>query len=813
METLLQDLRYGLRALRQTPGFTVAAVLILAFGTGANTAIFSMVDAFLLRRLPVKDPQQLVVIKRVDARGRTARDFAYAVFEQLRDHNRTLAGVFAYDATRVSATAGGEAELVDADFVSGNYFEVLGVNAALGRALTPDDDRPGHPAVAVISYGYWKRHLGSDPGAIGRVIHAGGTPLHVIGVMPSEFFGRQGAGKSAEIVVPMVLQPQLGLKDHTTFHLMGRLKPGGTLEQARADLDVIYRQALAAGASMSQESERAIRAQRIVVESGVRGDAGDYDGLGPELRILLAAVGLALLIASMNIANLLLARGAARQREISVRLALGAGRGRVVQQLLVESVLLALLGGAAGLLLANWLAGALVFVLSLGREPVVFEFSADPRVLAFTAAVSVVTGILFGLAPALAATREDLNTVLKGAEGRTTPAGGGKRLGGSFVVLQVALSIVLLVGAGLLIRRLWELYRFEPGFERSHVVMAWVFPVLNGYDHGREMALYRELFERVNAVPGVQSASLERLRLVYGRTYREVRAEGGTPTSGEERRVYCNQVGPRFFETMRIPLLLGREFSLIDTEAAPKVAIISAKLAQRLFPKGQPIGGRIGFGGESGGAIRVVGVVGDIRHHPDERQPDEAVYIPYTQAPLEELGQMNIVVRTATPGSAIADIRRQVRAIDKNLPLRGIETQEEEIDEYLAGQRSLATLLSMFGGLALLLASIGLYGTMSYAVGRRTRELGIRLALGAQREELIRMVLGEAFRQVGLGVALGIPAAVAAAKLAGSAVFGIRSADPVAMFAAVGSLAAVALLAAWLPARRATKVDPVAALR
>ena len=812
METLFRDIRYGLRTLRQSPGFAAAAGLTLALGIGANTAIFSVADAFLLRSLPVKDPQQLVLVEHVDARGRTELDFPYPVFEQLRDRNRSFSGIFAYDDTRVSVTLRGQPEFVDGDFVSGSYFNVLGIKAALGRTFTSDDDRPGRQPVAVISYDYWRRRFASDPGAVGETIYVGGIAFHVIGVTPPGFFGRRAVGKAAEVVLPMFLQPQLGLKDHNTFNVMARLKQGVTQEQGRADLDVIYQQAVAA--RMSPDAERATRAERIKVEPGLRGDAGDFDGLGRELRVLMAVVGIALLIASINVANLLLARGAARWKEIAVRLALGAGRGRLVRQLLVESVLLSLLGGAAGLLLANWFVAGLVLVLSYGRDPIPFGLTPDPRVLAFTGAVSLLTGILAGLAPALAATRGDLNAVLKGEEGRETSGAGGNRLANSFVVWQVALSVVLLIGAGLLLRSLRQLYRFEPGFERTHIVMAWVFPVLNGYDHAREMAVYSELFDRMNAVPGIQSASLARLRLVFGRWFRDVWVQGGAPPARENPQVYCNQVGPRFFETMRIPLLLGREFSPADTETAPKVAVISESMARRFFPNANPLGRRIGFQGpESSGAIEVVGLVGDIRHRPDERQPYESVYIPYTQAPAEELGQMNIVVRTANPAGIVPAIRRQVQAVDGNLPLRDIETQEEEIDEYLGGHRSLATLLSIFGALALLLASIGLYGTLSYAVGRRTRELGIRMALGARGDDLIRMVLRQALRQVAVGVLIGIPAAIGAAKLAGSLLFGVSGADPVAICAAVAALAAAALAAAWFPARRATRIDPVAALR
>jgi predicted permease len=800
MESLLQDFRYGLRTLRVNPGFTAAAALTLAIGIGANTAIFGMIEAFLLRSLPVKEPRQLAIVGHVGNRGHTQHDFPYPVFEQLRDHNHSFSGIFAYDATRASITINGEPDFVDTDFVSGSYFDVLGVSAALGRGLTPDDDRPGQPAVAVLSHSYWKQRFQSDAGVIGANVSIAGFPLRIVGVMPAGFHGRHSAGASAQIILPMSLQPRFGLKDHNTFNIMARLAPGVTLEQARADLEVVFQQALAV------DPTRPTEPHHIRLTSGVRGDSGDYDGLGRELRLLMAIIGIGLLIGSINVANLLLARGVSRRNEITIRLAVGASRGRLIRQLLVESSLLALAGGAAGLLLAYWLTGALTFVLSLGREPIVFDFVLNPQLLAFTAALSILTGLLFGTAPALAATRGDLNAVLKSSDSHATSS---RNLSAALIVPQVALSIVLLVGAGLLVHGLRNLYSFDPGFERTHVVMAWVMPVLNGYDHAREMALYRDLYENVNTIPGVESAGLARLRLVYGTDHRTVQ----TRDQRRAPRVYCNQVGPRFFETMRIPLLVGREFSLNDNGAAPRVAVVSHLLARHLFPDASPVGQRVEFAGDAGGPVTIVGVAGDIRHHPDERDPGEAVYIPYAQAPDEELGQMNIVLRTSRPAAVVAELRRRVQALDRDLPLRDVETQEEEIDEYLAGHRSLAVLLSAFGALTLLLTSLGLYGTTSYAVGTRTREFGIRMALGAAGPDLERMILRQALRQVALGMAAGIPAAIVCARLAGSLQFGITAADPVSIAAAAVALSAVALVAAWFAARRATRTDPVAALR
>ena len=804
MGSLITDIRYGVHTLRRSPGFALAAVLTLGAGLGASTAIFSMLDAFLLRSLPVKEPWQLVLVRRADASGRTNSDFPYAIFEQLRDSNRTLDGIFAYDATRASLTAHGEPEFVSADFVTGNYFDVLGATAALGRTLTSADDQQGSEPAAVIGDRYWRRRFGGDPGVIGTSISVGGTGLKIVGVMPSRFFGRRAAGRTADVILPMFLQARLGLKDHTTFEMMARLKPGVTRARAAADLDSIYRHALE---SMPAKDARTV--ERILLRPGIRGDTATYDGLTDELQLLLAIVGIGLTITSMNVANLLLARGVARQPELTIRLAIGASRARIVRQLLVESALLGLLGGAAGLLLAHWFTTGLVYVLSLGREPVVFDPGLNARVLLFSLAVSLLTGILFGLAPALAGGGQDLNTVLKGTD-RTGSAAATRRIS-RLVVPQVALSVVLLAGAGTIVGGLQKLYRFEPGFERSHVVMAWVYPVLNGYNRAREIALYRDLSARAGALPGVDSASVARLRLVFGTSYRDV----ATPDAGTIERVYCNQIGPRFFETMRIPVLLGREFSPGDVAGASRIAIVSARLAARLFGGGNPIGRPVTLGVKGGAAeaATVIGVVRNIQRRPDERDPGEAVYIPYPQAQPDELGQMNILVRTSNPDAVIPGLRQAVQQLDRNLPIEEIETQESEIDEYLAGQRSLATLSAIFAACALLLTSVGLYGTMSYAVRARTREFGIRMALGARAGDLLRMILGDALRQAGLGLLLGVPGAWAAAKAARSAMFQAPAPGPAALGAVVCIFVLVALLAAWLPARRAAKIDPAASLQ
>jgi len=816
VDTSWQDLRFAARTLHKNPGFTAVAVLTLALGIGANTAIFSLVDTFLLRVLPVKDPQQLVFIRTTRPKGGTRVDFPYATFEALRGHNNSFSGMFAWDGSRVSAVLNGQAELIDADFVSGNYWDVLGVAALLGRTFNAHDDQPGKNPVAVISYDLWQRHYARDPAAVGKTLYLGRIPFTVVGVTSPRFFGRNVAGRSADVVLPMAFHPQLGLNDHDTFEIMARLKPGIAPEQACADLDVGFQQFLTreAGSLISPRMQQEIRAQKIALSPGFRGESQPTENFATEMRILTGVVGIALLIACVNVASLLLARASVRQKEIAVRLALGAGRARLIRQLLTESVLLAGLGGALGLLLANWCASFLLAVLS-GSPTIPFQLSPDPRVLTFTAGVSLFAGVLFGLAPALACTRVELNPVLKGAAGHSAARATHDKLTKSLMISQVALSLSLLIGAGLLLRALHQFYAVDTGFEREKVVQGWVFPALEGYDHSTEMRLYRELLEKFNATPGVQSASLSRLRMIFGNWYRDAWVQGAAVDAAETRRVYCDPVGPRFFATMGIPLLLGREFSAADTETSPKVAIISESLARKFFPNVSPLGRHFGFdSAQSSGDIEVVGVVRDVKHHLEDQRLPEAAWIPYTQATTEMYGQMNFLIRTAAdPAGVIPALREQARSVDKSLPLVGVETQEAEIDEYLGDQRSMATLLSFFAALALALATIGLYGTMSYAVGRRTRELGIRFALGAQRGEVLRMVLRETMSLAAIGVAIGVPVALATARLLSSMLFGVKTTDATTISTAILVMCATALLAGYLPARRAMRVDPMVALR
>jgi predicted permease len=808
LEDFGRDIRYALRTLRRSPGFSATALLTLALGIGANTAIFSLVDAFLLRSLPVKEPQELVLVR---------SGFPYSTFEQFRDRNHCFSGIFAYDESHVTAVIDGRPEYLDGDFVSGTYFETLGVNAIVGRTFRSEDDQLGRQPVAVISCRYWIQRFQRAPSVIGKTVYLADTPFTIIGVTPPSFFGRNVAGRSADIVLPMFMHNQLALKDHDSVAVMARLRPGVSLERARTELDVIYRQILTgnAGGAASPRIQAELQARKIELRSGIRGTSNANGAFETELRILETVVGIALLIACVNVSNLMLARGAQRQREIALRLSIGASRSRLLRQLLTESTVLAIGGGVLGLVFAKAGLGLLMAVLSYGHGAIPFDLGLNARVLLYTGAISLFTGILFGLAPALAAARVDLATILKGSEGMMRS--GRLRLGATslFVVAQVALSLVLLIGSGLMIRTLQALYEVDFGFERQRVIAAWVFPALAGYDHAKEMSLYQELYDRFNRIPGVRSATLLRIRLLRGGWYRDLRVQSEEIISGQAHRVRCDPIGPRFFETLGIALVSGREFSPADSETAARVAIISEAMARKFFPNQNPIGQHVGFSGrESGADLEIVGVVKDIRHRVPEDRPVEAVYIPYTQAPALLLGQMNLVVRAvASMNSIVAAMRHEIQSINLNLPLVDVQTEAGEIDDANGGQRSLATLLGAFGILALTLTSVGLYGTMSQAVRRKTRELGIRMALGAEKPQLLWMVLREAFLLVLIGVVIGIPVAAAGTRLLANMLFDVRVGDPMTILGAVLGIVATAAAAACIPGLRATRVDPMAALR
>jgi predicted permease len=801
MTVLGQDVRFALRMLVKNPGFTTIVVFLLALGIGANTAIFSLIDQVALRWLPVKNPEQLVELR---------QEFLIPEYQRLVARTHSFLGSFASDEGPMIAGVAGVSENVKGKFVSGTYHSVVGIDALLGRGITERDDQPGSPLVCVLSYNFWKRRFALSPDVLGKTITLKRIPFTIVGVAP-DF----GAGQGADILVPMVTHQELAMKDNDTVRIVGRLKPELSEKQARAELTLIYQQILteSAGGMLTPAEQRRILERKIDLRPAGRG--GLYRFSMP-IRIMAAVVGMVLLIACANVANLLLARGTARQREIAVRLTIGAGRWRVVRQLLTESLLLALVAGFLGMLLALWGGHLLWALVSEQSTPL----TPDTGVLGFTVALSTLTGIAFGLVPALRTTRIDLTPALQRGPLRSSPrtAGAGWGLGKTLVVSQIGLSLTLLVGAGLLLRTLRNLSQINVGFNRENVLVMWALPTMVGYDIPREYNLYWQVLEKLNALPGVQSASLSRLQLFSGYWSRPISVPGYVPGAREDLQVSCNTTAPKFFATLGIPFLLGRDFTPADSATAPKVAIISEGMARQYFQGENPIGKHFRFTDEDAtGDLEVVGVVKDImtefREEQYNRSP-RAAYIPFTQAPPTMTGQAVIEVRTAAnPGGVAAAMREAAQAIDKDLPLGSVQTQDDIVVRSLGKPRSLAELTSFFGLVALLLASIGLYGTMSYTVGQRTKEIGIRMALGAERRNVLKMVLSEGLLLTTIGIVLGLALGTALTRLISSQLYNLSATDPVTFTAVSLFLVLVAAAASYIPARRAMRVDPIVALR
>ncbi|HXJ92811.1 MAG TPA: ABC transporter permease [Terriglobia bacterium] len=865
IENLIQDLRYAFRVLAKSPGFAAVVILSLALGIGANTAIFSLIDAVMLKMLPVERPAELVLLSWAsqsrfgtvpwfahslsgnsdqDSTGRfTSTAFSYPIFDDIRAHTQAFSGVLAFsDPDPLNVGVGGQADLATGEYVSGDYFSTLGVPAALGRTITPADDKVGASPAATISYRYWTTRFGRDPLAVGKAITVNAVPFTVVGVAAPEFFGVQ-PGASIDIWIPLRTQPQVepgwtayatpGEVSRFTAHddwwvlIMGRLKPGVSQRQARAALDLVLRRDVAAiepPPPAKRSPDTAFEPPQVQLTSASKGLDSLRQEFSQPLFILMAVVGLVLLIACANVANLLLSRASTRQKEIAVRLALGAGRRRLIRQLLTESVLLATAGGVLGVALAYWASDVLLAFMSGGRNPVILHVVPSLRVLGFTAAVSVLTGILFGLAPALRGTRLDLTPALKEGAGKIVGRAGQSRglhlgLGKLLVVAQVAMSLVLLLGAGLFVRTLTNLENENVGFDRHNLLLFGIAPAQAGYKGERLGSLYDELRRRIAAIPGVQSASLSRHTFIDGGvTIDGISIQGYTPKPGESENgsvsLHVNSVGPEFFETYGIPLALGRTIADRDTASAAKVAVVNRAFADRYLAGTNPIGRRFGFGDpKASSEIAIVGVVGDVKYGQLRDAAPPTVYVPYAQE--SELPEgMNFEVRTAgDPRNWIGAVRRTVQGLDRNLPLWDVKTQTEQIDQATFQERLFARLAGFFGLLALVLACVGLYGMMSYAVARRTNEIGIRMALGAERAKILRMVLRESMTLAVLGIIFGGPAALAGSRLIASMLYGVKPTDPLTIASATGALAAVALLAGYLPAQRASRVDPMVALR
>ena len=839
METLLQDLRYGFRMLRMSPSFTVVAVLTLALGIGANTAVFSVIDAIMLKMLPVSQPEQLVTVgspARVDStsNGTPRLDlFSYPLYRELRDHNEVFSGVFASSSlgklkARLDGQSADESDQPRGRIVTGNYFQVLGVPAMIGRTFTAQEDgaRGGDPVI-VISYGYWKRRFGLDPGVLGKTIRLNNYPFTIIGVASQKFSG-EVVDVANDVWVPMMMQSQvmpgreyLDTPNTSWLQVMGRLKPSISLAQAKLNLNAVFRQALAGpyGATLSTDDRTAMKKpdQVIEVSQGGNGFSRLRHEFSRPLLLLMGVVGMVLLIACVNVANLLLARASSRSKEVAVRLAIGASPVRLLRQLLTESVLLALLGGILGVLLAQW--GAVLLVQkTFGKVTLkAFDIHPDLHMLAFTAAVCLLTGILFGLAPALRAVGIPVAPTLKEAARSTSVSGGGKwSVGKVLVAGQVALSLLVLFAAGLLVRTLRNLKDVDFGYERQHVLLVKPDFISAGYRHDQLPTIVRPLLERLNAMPGVVGATISENGLMSGtESADEIKVEGYTPKDDKDAVAFDDWVGPDYFKIVGIPILLGRGIGPQDVATSQPVAVINESMAKFYFPGANPLGRKfvIDDDAQRERQIEVVGVSRDVRDH-DLREPiPRRFFLAYYQSKLGDL-EGNFEIRTAgDPKAVIEATRKQIQEFDPNVTVRSADTLDTLVDDYLGQETLVAQLSSFFGGLALLLACIGLYGVMSYAVSGRTREIGLRMALGAQRQDVLWMVLKEALILVTVGLAIGIPAAFGGSRLMLSMLFALSSVDPVSMTIAITLMLMVATLAGYIPARRATRVDPMVALR
>ena len=832
---LVKELALGCRLLVKDPGFTSVTVLSLALGIGANTAIFTLMDAVMLRMLPVNHPEQLVSLRMTDPSdrsflrsidGNSETSFPYPAYLQMRERNTVLASLFAFKgAGRLNVQVNGEAELGRGQMVSQNYFGALGVRLALGRDFTEEDEHVGAAPVAILSDGYWKRRFAGETSVLGRTLVINGAPFTIIGVTAPEFFGLQ-TGSDVDLTMMLSMQPRISpiisegrgsaFTDNGNFwvELMGRIKPGVGEEQVRANLDTIFRQSLVDSLPPARDGKPLVL-PRLVTASGAQGLSGLRGRFSKPLFILLAVAGAVLLIACANVANLLLARAAARRKEIAVRLSIGATRLRLVRQLLMESVLLAALGGLAGLLFAYWGSTFLVSMMQRGGDAIVLDLHPNMKVLAFNAALCLVTALLFGLAPAMRATRVDLTPSLKQSAASLGGGRGPMRLTKTLVVSQVALSLVVLFGAGLFVRTLLNLVNLDVGFRRDNLLLFGVAPIQAGYQGHRFAALCEEIQSGVARLPGVRGATAS-MHLLLSGSSRDlgVKVPGYVAAPRENTSVKVLPVGRDFLATMGIPLLAGRDLTAHDDEKAPKVGLINEAMARRFWPNQNPIGKHFTM---SRNDFEVVGVVRDAKYDSLRRDVSPTVYHPFVQT-LDSMRHMHFEVRTAGDAKAlIPEVRKVVAGIDKRLPLFDVLTQEQQIDTLLLQERLFAKLTAAFGMLALALVCVGLYGIMSYALARRTSEIGIRMALGAQRGDILGMVLREVLALTGAGVVLGVAASYVTGRLAASAIsgllFGLKITDVSTIAVAVLVMAGVAIAAGFGPARRGSRIDPMTALR
>ena len=822
---LINDVRYALRMLTKNPAFACVVVLTLALGIGANAAIFSLLDKVLLQSLPVANPDQLAVLSEYETKYESGigSSFSYPMYQDLRDRNSVFSGVIARGGTQMNVTHGDRTERVTGELVSGNFFEVLGVRPWAGRLLTQDDDRtPGAHPVAVLSYGYWESRFNKDPELIGKTILLNEKPITVLGVTPPGFFG-VNLSTNPDVRVPLMMTPvfnplpptRLTSRRHQWLSVMARRKPDVSAEQAQASLNVTYNQireleAERLAADTPNFNREKFMARRIAVTPGDQGLRYLQKELSTSLLLLFGATCAVLLILCANLANLMMARATVRASETAVRLALGAGRMRLLRQWLTEGVVLALMGGATGVFIALWIkVGLIAFIPpDYGAN---LSSSFDWRLYLFILGISILLGFAFSLAPAIQAARQVLAPGLQIDSRSFTSAGRLLSLRSALILVQVALSLPLLVSAVLLMKSLQNLRARDTGFNKENVLFASVNPALNGYTKERSAAFFEELLARTRSLPGVKAASLATDSPVSGSfDQTDIVVEGYTPREGERMFANFTYVSKDYFKSLEIPLVAGRDFDDRDRIGAPHALVVNEKLAKHYFGTTDVIGKRIGMNNVTDRMI--VGVVKDALYINMRENIRRHVYVPITQEPV--LSGLTLHVKTTVEPQAVAEqLRAQLKAIDPHLPLYNIKTLETEVDESLVQERLVTWLSAAFGVLATLLTALGLYGVLTFSVARRTREIGIRVALGAQRRDVFRLIMIRGVILVGVGVAVGLGASFAFSRLIGSLLFGVEP-NSVATLAGVSAgLIAIALLACYIPARRATKVDPMVALR
>jgi putative ABC transport system permease protein len=829
MGSLIRDLKYALRMLAKNPGFTTVVVLTLALGIGANTAIFSVINAVMLRRLPVEKPEQLVQIRfRSPGSSHWRGTFTNPLWEQVRDHQEALAGVIAWSPQTFDLAEGGEAQEIHGMYVSGSYFPTLGVRPAIGRLVAPEDDRRGCSGVAVLGYGFWQQHYAGAESAMGSLLRLNGYSFPVIGVAPSNFFGTD-VGDRFDVALPIcaeaVIRGKESLLDHRSgwwLLAMGRLAPGIDAEQATARLNVRAAQIFAASVppNWRPEDQQAFRMSTFNTAraaTGLTGFSGLRDQYERPLEILMVVVGFVLLIVCANIASLMMARAAARQREFAVRLSLGASRSRLMRQVLTESLLLSATGALLGALFAQWGSSLLVGLVSPTTSRIFLDLSMDVHVLGFTTGVAVVTGLVFGALPALRATRVSLDSVLKGGETRPGEGRSHFRSGRWVVAAQIALSLVLLVATGLFVRTFRNLLTLNPGFDRAKVLLVSMDVHNAGIPAGALSPFYAQVLERLKSLPGVVSASQTWMTPISGMEWNtNIQVEGWQPPAGEMPLVWFNWMTPDYFATLRTPLIAGRTFDSRDTTTSPRVAIVNQTLARLFYPNRDALGKyfRVSGGPDSASTqqVQIVGVVQDSKYISLREAYLPFAYVPLAQAPFIPEGSSFEIRTAADPTSMIGSVREAIGSQNKSASLRFV-TLSQQVENSLVPERLLATLSGFFGGLALLLTGIGLYGVMAYLVTRRTHEIGIRMALGAQPGSILRLVLRDSAVLLAAGIAAGLGVAFWITRFVQHLLFGLTTTDVETLALAVGVLVAVSFVATYLPARRAMKVDPMVALR